>query len=243
MQTELENSIIIAIVAVFSIFILSGILMYIVYYTQQKLKEKQAQLYKAVIEAQELEQQRIGRDLHDEVGPLLTLLKFSLEKYGDETQESKELITKAIANVRSAAHNLMPPDITKYGLVSSLEKLCQNFNSKTKTDISFVARITEIKIHNWYNIHLYRIVAELITNALKHAEANQIVVQLKVKDHHLQISIMDDGIGLDGSKSDLNDGIGWQNIKHRLKLINSNYTVSFERNNGTQISILTPLIH
>jgi signal transduction histidine kinase len=241
MQTELENSIIIALVAAFSIFILSGILMYIVYHTQQKLKEKQAQLYKAVIEAQELEQQRIGRDLHDEVGPLLTLLKFSLEKYGDESLESKELVTQAIANIRSAAHNLMPPDISKFGIISSLEKLCQNFNAQTTVDVSFVSRIKDITLQNWYNIHIYRIVAELITNALKHAEASQIVIQLKEKDHHLHISIMDDGLGLDTSKTDLKDGIGWQNIQHRLKLINSKYTLTTEPNNGTQISLIIPL--
>lgn len=241
MQAGLESSIIVSLVAVFSICILSGILIFIIYHTQQKLNEKQAQLYKAVIEAQELEQQRIGRDLHDEVGPLLTLLKFSLEKYGDDSQESKELVSQAIANIRTAAHNLMPPDITKYGIISTLEKLCQNFNSLSEIDVSFICRLKEITIPKWYNIHIYRIVAELITNAHKHADADQIVVQLKEKDNHLYISIMDDGVGIDSSKSEMNDGIGWQNIKHRLKLINSEFTVKSERNNGTQISLFIPL--
>lgn len=240
MQGGVESIVVIAIVAAFSVFLLSGLLMYIVFFTQQKLKEKQAQLYKAVIEAQELEQQRIGRDLHDEVGPLLTLLKFSLEKFGDESEESKELITQAIANIRRAAHNLLPPDMATIGLYQSINKLCQNFDSQTTVEVNFVSQLDVIQLASWQNIHVFRIIAELITNALRHANAEQIIVLVKEDTNNTLFSIMDDGIGLDPTLSDLKDGIGWQNIKHRLNLLNGTYSLKSEPNNGTQIELCIP---
>lgn len=240
MQGNIEHTIVIAIVACFSIFILSGVFMFFVYHTQQKLKEKQAQMYRAIIEAQENEQQRIGRDLHDEVGPLLTLLKHSLDKYGDDSKESKDLITKAIANVRSAAHNLMPPDINKVGLVVSLEKLCQNFNTQVSQEISFVGGLGNQVLSSWCNIHVYRITAELITNALKHSKADNIVVRIKEQNHLFHLSVMDDGIGIEKTNADLTDGIGWQNIRHRLNLMKGEFDIVSEANNGTQVHIQIP---
>ncbi|MCS6822775.1 MAG: histidine kinase [Cytophagaceae bacterium] len=210
----------------------------------------------SLIEGQEEERKRIAIELHDGLGQMLTALKLKAENIGQlpfenekDTQnfnELKQLITETIAEVRTISFNLMPSVLTDFGIRSALEMLIEQLSKTSRTTIIFDSNLQQKRFDSALEIALYRICQEALNNALKHAHAENIIVQLNQKNDHLLLIITDDGVGFDAHKilsakrTDLHKN-GIYNMQARTELLNGEIKISSSQANGTKIYVRIPL--
>lgn len=209
---------------------------------KKKLQEAeikyQKELLHAVIASQEQERKRIGMDLHDEVGSALSSLRLIIENYSRgqqdpaETsafnQQSKRIIDRVITNVRGISHNLSPLTRGAYGFTDAMEDLCDHINQSGQIEVSLQldASHTLSVLDDTTALALYRVLAELINNTIKHAEAQQIDIAFTVQGEQLMISYADNGKGLPAGIT--GKGMGMRNIESRLGMIGATYTFEGE---------------
>jgi PAS domain S-box-containing protein len=207
-------------------------------------KEMERKILSAVIKAEEQERERISRDLHDGLGPLLSTIKLYVNELesGDTDpgeklemlKQTNELINEAISGTRSISNNLSPHLIMDFGLVKAVESFCKKVNLAQKTKIHFESSIGEKRFDQTIEIVLYRVITELINNTIKHARATKIEIYLEIIDETLQLTYLDDGIGFDkemamGTES---SGMGLKNMVSRLRSINGNYRIHSQPGKG-----------
>jgi PAS domain S-box-containing protein len=159
-----------------------------------------------IVENQENEQNRIAREIHDGIGQMLTGLKFSLESINLDDKEKaeqkieylKKLALDIIKGVRTATFNLMPPELSDHGIVSSLAKLTQELSKLTGKNILFYNKTNfDKRLDSLIEINIYRLTQEAINNAIKYADSTHIIVQLSHSNNILSITIDDNGKGFD----------------------------------------------
>lgn len=211
---------------------------------------QQKQLLNAVIESQELERKRIGQDMHDEIGGNLSAIKLmlnALKPQSDISQDlitpAKELIDQMITEVRHIAHELSPPGLAMFGLFTTLEGFVSIINNTGQIDINITYDgITEERLLNEQKeLALFRVITQLIANTLKHANATRIDLAFKVIDQKLSINYKDNGKGFDVALLDKKEGMGMQNIKSRIQMIDASYTITTAINEGFAIAINCPI--
>jgi signal transduction histidine kinase len=198
---------------------------------------------KEIIKIQELERERIARDLHDDVGATLSTLKLHLSNYPEKSktkqeqidyQRSLDLITKITNDVRNIAHDLLPPDFSQEGLFVALQNRIDEVNYSGKIKFQLVTEGDESKIDKVTTaILIYRIINELITNITKHSDASEASVQLAVLDTEIQIVIEDNGIGMSNVVNKA--GIGLKNIASRVEFLNGNIHIDTSKKGSTFI--------
>lgn len=195
----------------------------------------------------EAERERIAHNLHDSAGPELSLIKMKLDsissvdlKEGVILEDTKSDIDLILTNLRQFSHNLMPVALKAQGLVSALYELCEK-QSKSPLRIEFVAR-EEYKMPDETAIHLYRIVEEVIHNAIKHAQATLLKIQVDLIDNRLQIIAKDNGIGFDYNKSKpQTNGLGLKGYEYRTELLGGTYSIYSEKGKGVEVVITIPI--
>jgi len=215
--------------------------------TERKLMERK--ILSAVINAEEKERERISRDIHDGLGPLLSTIKLyvnELESGDLETAEktemlkqTNELINEAITSTRAISNNLSPHLIMDFGLVKAVESFCKKVNLAQKTQIMFGNSLENRRFDQTIEIVLYRVITELINNTLKHAHASKIEIHLEFIEQVLQLTYLDDGIGFD-KELVLNaetSGMGMKNIASRLRSINGNYRIHSRPGTGLLVVV------
>ncbi|MGE8379516.1 MAG: sensor histidine kinase, partial [Sphingobacterium sp.] len=201
-------------------------------------KEKQLQISESMLKAEEQERQRIAQDLHDSIGGMLTGLKFRIagEQKGefDLTNELPHKLNDILGEVRRISHNLMPDSLRQFGLIAALEQLCLSMRNN-KVQIQFENYEDEVHLDFQKGLAIYRIVQEAISNALKYADADLIIVQVSKSQGILQVLIEDNGKGFDSSAA--NYGMGLNNMVNRIKWINGSIDMQSKLGSGTQIEI------
>lgn len=209
-----------------------------------------------IIEAQEEERKRIARDMHDGIGQMLTALKFNLESLRPDDEERlfqkieglKKLSSNLIKGVRVATFNLTPPELTDYGIVTAIAKLCSQLGKFTNDNIYFENKTNfNERFDTNIETNLYRITQEAVNNAIKYGQANFILVTISHSKNLLSIAVYDDGVGFDSDKigdqviseNGTNKGISF--MKERVAFINGRLFVQSTKNEGTRITINLPL--
>jgi signal transduction histidine kinase len=221
---------------------------------QRKMSETeishQKNLLQAVITSQEAERQRIGSDLHDEVGSVLSSLRLLIEKHiqadqqeGAFSKQSKQLIDRVIANVRQISHNLSPRISGSYGFFDAVHELADTVNQSGTLSLTlgFDERIAETPIQENAAMAVYRVLAELINNTIKHAKASGIAIHVTVDSGKMNIRYSDDGIGMPQEKQP-GRGMGMQNIESRLNMINATWHTPEKIPKGFAMEIAVPLL-
>lgn len=205
---------------------------------------KQNEIFNAVFETQANERKRISEDLHDELGPLLSGIKIRVGTLRDMNdpgskeamiKETESSLDKAVQEVRVITKNLMPRHLEEYGLIAELEEM-KHLIEKSKT-MKLNLRFTgfETRLSPLVEINIYRIINELVNNALKHSRADTININLSRDKKGLRIFFSDNGKGfLPGEKY---DGIGLKNIENRINLFKGNYKMESAENEGTLFKI------
>jgi signal transduction histidine kinase len=213
---------------------------------QQAELSHQKELLQVVIESQEEERIRIGRDLHDDVGAAISSLRLIIEMFKPVTADdhynqfiksSKGIIDKMMTDVRHISHNLSPTALTYYGLAFAIEEQCTIINQSGKLRVAFNNEAQSMldKLTLPVSTALYRVLEELINNTIKHARAKQSTLSFKAIDNLLTVEYSDDGIGMDSKIA--SKGIGLNNIESRLTVINANYVIETVPGAGFSIKI------
>ncbi|MGD1843888.1 MAG: sensor histidine kinase [Salibacteraceae bacterium] len=197
---------------------------------QQKETQHQKQQLRALLQGQERERHRLSRDLHDEVGALLTTIKLyfgSLEQHL-EPQKFDELKTKvfelletSVTTVRNVSHDLKPIVLEQMGLTAAIANAIHHLNETNEIAIDFEHQLVQ-KLNKEAEINWYRIFQELINNTLKHAAATHITIRFFEADNQVHLVYTDNGNGI-SPNLDFNPGIGMKNIESRLNLMNGTY--------------------
>jgi two-component system NarL family sensor kinase len=216
---------------------------------QQRITQR---LNREKIEAEiltlEKERQRMASDLHDDLGPILSAIKFTINSVEPASSEEGELIRKAsekvdetIQRIRQIAFNLMPNTLTRKGLVPAMEELISKLVESIPLKISYqfdpIPEISQQK-----SINLFRIVQEIIQNTVKHSGAAELYIKLKTKDKHLVLTTEDNGKGFDYEKTnELNRGLGLRNLQSRVEIMNGNMTVESGTAKGARYQFEIPI--
>lgn len=201
------------------------------------LANSQNQLVKQVIQAQEIERQRLAKDLHDDLGGTLSAIK---GKTASEniSQDAIGLIDKAIDDLRNISHNLASPELEKDGLIKTLQNTIDKFQTASDIKFTFITFGEIQRLNQDYKLNIYRIVNELINNIVKHSKAQNAIIQLIYFKDFLQILVEDDGIGIKSNKN--NWGIGLKNINSRVEFLRAKLNID-SSTKGTTITIEVPL--
>ncbi len=207
---------------------------------------------KAVIEAEEKERRRIAQDLHDGVGQILSAAKLNLSgleskiKLENDEQtlllkNALDLVNDSVKEVRAVSHNMMPNTLIKLGLASAVREFITKIGSvpNLKIDLQIVG--LDDRLDNTVETVLYRVIQEVVSNIIKHANANQISMQLIKHDGELTVMIEDNGVGFDKKKIDSFEGIGLKNIISRVEFLNGNVDFDSTPGQGTTVVIEVPL--
>ncbi len=256
-NTNDAGDLIAAIIYTFSAFLLlSFILILFFYFSRKKIIQKeiekknlellhQKKLLHAVLFTQEEERKRIAQDLHDDISSKLNivslnsyLLKASNISEDEITEISNNIINltkKALDNSRRIAHDLLPPVLDKFGLHAGIEELCLEVSSSKSIEITYQNEITFHLADNQKQLHIFRILQELINNSIKHGKATKIEISFIKKETDGICIYKDNGVGMDISNLGHAKGIGIQNIESRISYIGSSITYNTSKGNGMEV--------
>lgn len=250
MEEQQLNIILTIALSTVTVFSLSITIILLSHRFLKQQQQKQNEIFKAILEAQEKEKERVARDLHDQVGPLLSGLKFNIDLFqGDSDVKTfkaanAQMINTIIDDLRTASYDLMPKVLYTFGLIDAIEDCCQFFAKSTNIEIVFTNEIEgKIQIDEYKQIHVFRAVQEIMNNAIKYSNAQTIQVNTLYKDGQLEVNITDNGKGFDRIVVEKNKGtgIGLKNIAGRMKLIAASCELNTAVGNGTTYLLRIPV--
>lgn len=185
-------------------------------------REKEIEIMQTMINVEEAERKRVARDLHDSIGSKLSALKiiFANTQNKNDYNDSRinTILETSIAELRQISYNLVPESLLKLGLEKALGDLCFTLRSDI-VSIEFHSYEIDNSMPLTTQTNIFRIVQELLNNALKHSKATQILVSCSQNGNRFYISIEDNGVGFNISEIEENQGLGIKNIKSRIELL------------------------
>lgn len=210
---------------------------------EQLRQEQKLSNYAAMLEGQESERKRIASELHDSLGGTLSGIKLKLSQIQPQTQSEEGLhqilsqLDNSVNELRRIARNLMPESLIRYDLPTALEEFCRQMENKS-TKIVFQALGDIHKpITQTSKITLYRIVQELVANALKHADASMILVQIAIDEYRINLTIEDNGKGFDTNYIMEKHGLGYTTLRNRVEYLNGKLEIDSNLGIGTTVHI------
>lgn len=190
---------------------------------------------------QENERKRIAETLHDDVGNKLNILSLWINNEDTWNNErSKRVISQQIPDlieaVRKISHSLYPANLEKFGLIFEIESLISMVNDSLS--IQLVLNHDYQKKHISFEVKIYRIIQEFLSNVIKHAQATKMLIHIRDTDASFAITLSDNGIGF--HKDVLKTGMGLKNIDGRIKSINAKSKWKSSIGRGTRLIIANP---
>lgn len=193
---------------------------------QKRHLEVQRRLYLREIGLLEKDRTRISHDLHDELGPILAVTQMYIRTASDRPDRYEELLQVADDNLQTVlerlggiASNLTPKSLHVKGLQFTLEHFIEQVRAGSKTRVLFCYGLKQ-DVPPEIGIHIYRIIQEVVHNALKHAEAELIEICIELKRKSVCIFCRDDGKGFPGLAAALTGGLGLESLQSRTAMVN-----------------------
>lgn len=190
---------------------------------QQRLNQNRVETAHEVLTAQEDERQRIAKDLHDDIGGTLSVLKGLLSLQSIDNQMIV-LVNKAANDLRNISHDLMPSDFERFGLIKSIENQIDKINQAKQIQFDFLVSGNRIIQNLEHELTIYRMANELINNVLKHAKATEASLQLLFMPENLNLIVEDNGVGFHSNQQE-SEGIGIKNLYSRAKYIEAKINI------------------
>ena len=247
-EIEQKNNQLIYMSGITLFLLVAGLLTWLVFQQKQKRKsqeiitlkrEYQIKSLESLIEGEEKERFRIAKELHDGVNGDLSAIKFKLssllEMNNKVIKEAITMIDNSCEQVRTISHNLVPPSLENFNLIEASEEYCFNLNDMHTQEIVFQHLGDSFSVSKSSEINIFRIIQELVSNSIKHADADEINVQISCRENHLSLSVEDNGIGFD-PKTVKSDGIGLKNIQSRVDYLQATMDV-LSNEDGTSYTI------
>jgi signal transduction histidine kinase len=200
------------------------------------------------VAAQELERQRLARELHDETGQALTSILLGLrslevasvpEDRDEALAALRELVVATLHEVRRLAVELRPAALDDFGLLPAVRRLGESTRETTGLDVQVEATLGPKRLAPEVETALYRIVQEALTNVAKHAGARHVSVVLTRKHERVSVVIEDDGKGFDTSAG-TGDGLGLLGMRERVQLLDGTLSVESSVGAGTTLVLELP---
>jgi two-component system, NarL family, sensor kinase len=216
---------------------------------QRRILELSRQNSLAEITAMEKERARIANDLHDDLGPIMSVTKFQVDNLTIQDEEEKEQqhlavehLDNLLTRLREISNDLMPQVLLRKGLWASLEEFILRIKRNSGISISLSLSNPPLLPQD-IEINIYRVLQEIFHNILKHAIASEVNVEVVGKEKQLIITCMDNGKGFDYEKTlRENAGQGLQSIQNRVQLLKGQLVVQSRAGKGTAYQITVPVI-
>lgn len=251
-QSGNEEIILVYIIGTFAMILLAGaIFFFFITYQKRLLKkeleinrmkaEQQEEILRNIMLAQEKERKRIAQDLHDEVGAMLSVVKMNVgrieSKSTDEipqklANETKTYLGDVITQVRRISRALMPPSLEKLGLSFALEELVNWINKSNQVKVDIEKSGEPFRLDKKKELAVFRIVQELVNNALKHSQATIISIKLRFTPNYIAVSVADNGTGFEPKKLK-RTGLGLKNLESRAEMMGADYKMKSFPGKGT----------
>jgi PAS domain S-box-containing protein len=209
------------------------------------LKEFEIKRLAALLEGQEKERNRIAKDLHDGLGQTLNAIKMNvnLNSSDSRAQELSKLIDEAIQESIRISDNLLPSKLRDFDLATCIRSLCSQMQSSSNVQVSFESLGSSQTIDQTQKINFYRIAQEALNNAVKHAKASNITVQLSEEAENIQLTIEDDGQGIASARKQKSTSSrnGLANMRERAEIMGGTFILESDESRGTLIIVEAPV--
>ncbi len=236
-----------------SIFIFAGVILIRELFLSLKKAEidrekSERSVLHAIINTEENERKRFAKDLHDDLGPLLSTVKMSVSALTERAKTSTDkkilentnhIVNEAINTIKNISNTLSPHILTNFGLVSASKSFISKINQTKSVNISFDTNLGEERLNADVEVVLYRSVCELINNSIKHSGAANINIELNIHGKFLILQYIDNGRGFEVSEggNGENNGMGISNIHTRVKSVDGVLFLDSSPGNGMQAII------
>lgn len=203
--------------------------------------ETEKRVLSAVIRTEEKERQRFAKELHDGLGPLLSVVKMLLSGFDQgntpEVNEKikgnlKQAVDEAIESVREISANISPHILNNFGLRDAVDSFLRKLRPNEKIRIHFDSNLEKQRFPYNVEVIMYRVICELINNTLRHAEATEVNISLLLQDGTLYLEYTDNGLGFDVDQAESDGGMGLNNMQYRLKSANGDIKIESEEGKG-----------
>ncbi|WP_119078871.1 tetratricopeptide repeat-containing sensor histidine kinase [Chitinophaga alhagiae] len=233
------------------------------YRQQQKLQqkiieeletEKQLATAQSILKGEEQERTRLAKDLHDGLGGMLSGIKYSFQNMKENLiltpenaqafERSIDMLDSSIKEMRRVAHNMMPEMLVRYGLDVALKEFCNEIDRSGAVKATYQSMgVGNMAVEQTVAVTVYRIIQELVHNAVKHANAQNLLVQVHASEQGkmLSVTVEDDGKGFDTALLQNVQGMGWSNIQNRVDFLKGKIDVHSAPLKGTSVLMEIPL--
>lgn len=217
---------------------------------------QQRKLVQYVNRAHEEERKRLSQDLHDSIAQGVyssimgvrhlesTVNNADPEAFARQTKLIESQLYATLQEIKGMALDIRPSVLDSFGLMAALKALAKRLEENTGIDIIVVTRdAEELKLSEDVQTVLYRIAQEAMTNAIKHAEANEINLFLVAHEHEISLEIIDDGTGFDVKQHVSFNGhsLGLINMNERVKSLHGTFQIKSEPGSGTTVTATFPI--
>jgi len=241
---EIQNLVIIMLIVFTTGLSLMGVFFFILINKYRKnLEKRQREALNNIIVGQDNERVRIARDLHDEMGPELSNIIFTLDGVKTQEPEIREMIEvskgelkAAVQRLRNISHDLMSLSLIRYGLSDAIKEMIER-QAQNELKIDFQSNCSGLDFNDAVKSHLFKISQELLYNTHKHSQATEVHMRLNqdTVKKHLEFTYSDNGIGNQGQKTTM--GIGLKNIYTRVDLMNGKVQINMDNGFACNISV------
>ena len=216
---------------------------------ENELRSERNKRFTAMIDGQEIERQRLSRELHDGLGQSLIALKLKLETiHGKDVcainktlKEVKTNFDGTINEIRRISNDLMPAVLDEFGLVTALKNMCEEISANTDIILQYSYEGKFNDLDKRLTIYIFRIMQEALNNIVKHAHASKADVSLIREKNLILLKISDHGKGWNSDRPNKNAGNGIPNMRERIRLLDGKIDIKSKPDIGTQINIEIPL--
>ncbi|WP_308421297.1 PAS domain S-box protein [Polaribacter pacificus] len=225
----------------------------------EKYQNSLQKLTNEIITIEEKQKKQIASNIHDHLSQSLVISKMKISDLkkepssgitNDDLKFIEDHISEALENSRKITSELSPPVLYQLGLIDALYWLTDDLETKHKIKFKLNTKNTTLKLSETKSIILYRSIQEVLTNAIKYAQANLITINIGTNKKQISIKVIDNGLGFDTNLLSTNNhhhkdtkgsGFGLFAVQERLKNINGTFTIASEINKGTTVEIKLPI--
>lgn len=219
----------------------------------KRVQQQLLELSSHIQDAKEQERLRIAREVHDEIGSLLTAIKMDLSwmtqrlpkdtpKLTEKARTIEELVNRAITSASNLAHRLRPGFLDCFGIIAAIEIEAQEFSKRSGISCTIIKSQESIELPEAYSITLFRVCQEALNNILKHAHAKHVQIEIVKGTDHLELIISDDGVGFSEVARNKPRSFGLRGVQERVAHLGGTVKIASTLGKGTQIAIFVPLM-
>jgi signal transduction histidine kinase len=214
-------------------------------------QESEIALLQAIMKGEERQRVRFANELHDGISSQLSAMKMFIssilkrnieEETDNELRQLRHMVKEVAEEVRKTAHNLMPEGLKRQGLAEAVRTFCEQISRGGTTRIELYTYGDFSRLDNDFVLFLYRTVQELVHNIVKHAQASRALVLMTSREDMVCLTIEDDGVGMQMSPSEAEEGFGLAGIQRRIDALSGTMIVESLPGKGTSICIELPFV-